>query len=50
MLMSIAAILAVVWLVGLIVGAGSMIHFVLAAAVLVFAYDMFVGRRHHTNV
>ena len=46
MIMALAAILAIVWLVGFIAGAGSMIHFVLMLALAVFVFDMFVGRRH----
>lgn len=47
MLTTIALILAVLWLVGLIAGiAGGFIHFLLLAALIVLAYDLLVGRRH----
>jgi len=42
-----AAILAILWLGGVIGGVGSFIHVLLVAAIIVFLYDMLVGRRHH---
>jgi Family of unknown function (DUF5670) len=46
MLTTIALILAVLWLIGLISGvAGSVIHLVLVAALALLAYDLLVGRR-----
>ncbi len=47
MLMTIAAIIAILWLVGLIAGiGGGLIHLLLVVALAVFLYDMLVGRRH----
>jgi predicted membrane metal-binding protein len=47
MLTTIAIILAVLWLIGMIAGvAGGFIHFLLIAALIVLAYDLLVGRRH----
>jgi hypothetical protein len=47
MLMTIAIVLAVLWLLGLIghVG-GALIHLVLVIALVVFAVHFFTGRRH----
>jgi hypothetical protein len=46
MLTTIALILAVLWLVGLVTGiAGGLIHLVLVAALALLAYDLLVGRR-----
>jgi predicted membrane metal-binding protein len=46
MLTTIALILAVLWLVGLIAGvAGGLIHLLLIAALALLAYDLLVGRR-----
>lgn len=46
MLTTIALILAVLWLVGLIAGVtGGVIHLLLVAALAVLAYDLLVGRR-----
>lgn len=46
MLTTIALILAVLWLIGLIAGvAGGLIHFLLLAALILLAYDLLVGRR-----
>ena len=46
MLTTIALILAVLWLVGMISGvAGSIIHLLLIAALAMLAYDLIVGRR-----
>lgn len=46
MLTTIALILAVLWLLGLIAGvAGGFIHLVLVAALIILAYDLLVGRR-----
>lgn len=46
MLMTIAAVIAVLWLIGLITGVGgSLIHLLLVVAVIVFLYDLLVGRR-----
>ncbi len=46
MLTTIAAVIAVLWLLGLIAGiGGSMIHFLLVVALAVFLYDMLVARR-----
>ena len=46
MLSTIALILAVLWLVGLLTGiAGGIIHLLLVAALVVLAYDLLMGRR-----
>jgi K+-transporting ATPase A subunit len=46
MLMTIAAIIAVLWLLGLVAGiGGGLIHLLLVVALAVFLYDMLVGRR-----
>jgi hypothetical protein len=46
MLTTIAIILAVLWLLGLIGHvAGGLIHLLLVAAVIVLVYDLLVGRR-----
>lgn len=46
MLMTIAAIIAVLWLLGLITGiGGSLIHILLVVAVALFLWDLLVGRR-----
>lgn len=47
MLITIAAILAVLWLLGFIghIG-GGLINFLLLIALLVVLYDFFIGRRH----
>lgn len=47
MLITIAAVLAILWLLGFIgnIG-GSMIHLVLVIAVALFLYDMLMARRH----
>jgi K+-transporting ATPase A subunit len=46
MLLTIAAILAVLWLLGFIgdIG-GGLIHLLLVVALIVFIYNLFVGRR-----
>ena len=47
MLMTIAAVIAVLWLLGLIAGiGGSLIHLLLVVALAIFLYDVVVGRRH----
>lgn len=47
MLTTIALILAVLWLIGLIAGiGGSIIHLLLVAAVVLLAWDLMMGRRH----
>jgi hypothetical protein len=47
MLMTIAAVIAVLWLLGLITGiGGSLINLLLVVAVAVLLYDLFVNRRH----
>lgn len=47
MLMTIAAVIAILWLLGLITGiGGSLIHLLLIVALAVFVYDVFVSRRH----
>jgi predicted membrane metal-binding protein len=44
MLTTIALILAVLWLVGMIAGvAGGLIHFLLIAALIMLAYDLLAG-------
>jgi hypothetical protein len=46
MLTTIAIILAILWLIGVVAGvAGGLIHLVLLAAVIILAYDLLVGRR-----
>jgi hypothetical protein len=46
MLTTIAIILAILWLIGVVSGvAGGLIHLVLLAALIVLAYDLLVGRR-----
>jgi hypothetical protein len=46
MLLTIAAILAVLWLIGLLAHiGGGLIHILLVIAVVVFLYNLFVGRR-----
>lgn len=46
MLTTLAAILAVLWLIGLFAHiAGGFIHLVLLAAIILLAYDLLVGRR-----
>ena len=46
MLTTIAAVIAILWLLGLIVGVGgSLIHLLLVVALAVFLYDVLVGRR-----
>ena len=49
MLMTIAIILAVLWLLGFIgnVG-GGLIHLLLVIALIVFIWDMLANRRHKT--
>jgi 4-hydroxybenzoate polyprenyltransferase len=47
MLMTLAAVLAIIWLIGLIAGVGgAFIHLLLVVALAIFIYDMFVARRH----
>lgn len=47
MLKTIAAVIAVIWLLGLVAEiGGGLIHLLLLAALAVFLYDMFAGRRH----
>lgn len=47
MLLTIAAILVILWILGLLGHiAGAFIHIVLVIAVIVFLYDVFVRRRH----
>jgi hypothetical protein len=49
MLMTLAVIIAVLWLLGLVTGiGGSLIHLLLVAALVVFLYDLFVSRRSST--
>lgn len=46
MLTTIAIVLAVLWLLGIVTGvAGGIIHFLLIAALALLAYDLLVGRR-----
>lgn len=46
MLLTIVAILFVLWLLGLIGGVGgSLIHILLVAAVIIFIYNLIIGRR-----
>jgi predicted membrane metal-binding protein len=46
MLKTIAIILAVLWLIGMLAHvAGGFIHFLILAALIVFAYDLLAGRR-----
>lgn len=46
MLMTIAAVIAVLWLLGLITGiGGSLINLLLVVALAVFLYDVVVNRR-----
>lgn len=49
MLMTIAAILVVLWILGLIghIAAG-FIHILLIAAIVLFIWDVITRRRHHT--
>lgn len=51
MLMTIAAILLVLWILGLIghVAAG-FIHILLVAAIILFIWDVLAGRRRGTSV
>jgi hypothetical protein len=47
MIMTIIAILVLLWLVGLLAHiGGGLIHLLLIVAVIVFIYDHTVGRRH----
>jgi len=47
MLMTIAALLVLLWLIGLIVNiGGGFIHLLLIVAAVVFVYDVLVKRRH----
>jgi hypothetical protein len=47
MLLLIAAILAVLWLAGLLAGVGGgLIHIILVVAAVIFVYHMVAGRRH----
>ncbi|HSH55487.1 MAG TPA: lmo0937 family membrane protein [Candidatus Limnocylindrales bacterium] len=45
MLMTLALILAVLWLLGLIANVGGLVHLLLVIALAVLAYDFLVGRR-----
>lgn len=46
MFMTIAAVIAVLWLLGLISGiGGSLINILLVVAIVVFLYDLLVNRR-----
>lgn len=46
MLLTIAAVLAVLWLLGLLTHiGGGLIHIILVIAVVVFIYNLIVGRR-----
>lgn len=46
MLTTLAIILAVLWLIGVVAHvAGGFIHLVLLAALIILAYDLLVGRR-----
>jgi hypothetical protein len=46
MLTTIAIVLAVLWLLGLVTGiAGGIIHLLLVAALALLAYDLLMGRR-----
>lgn len=46
MLLTIAIILAALWLLGLLGNvAGGLIHLVLVVAIVVFVYDLITGRR-----
>ena len=48
MILTIAAILAVLWLLGLIAHiGGGLIHIILVIAVVMFIYNVIAGRRHH---
>lgn len=50
MLKTIAIILAIIWLIGLIAHvAGGFIHLVLLAALILLAYDLLMGR-HRTHM
>lgn len=47
MLMTLALILAVLWIVGLIANVASgMIHLLLIAAIVLFAWHLIAGRKH----
>ncbi len=47
MLATIAIILVVLWFLGFfVVHVGSLIHLILVIAIIVFAYNLIVGRRH----
>jgi hypothetical protein len=47
MLTTLALVLAVLWLIGLIAGVGgTAVHLLLVAAVIMLAYDLMMGRRH----
>jgi hypothetical protein len=45
MILTIIAVLLLLWLLGIVVHVGSLIHLLLIAAVIVFIYDR-VARRH----
>ncbi|GAC1499397.1 MAG: hypothetical protein NVS1B10_02060 [Candidatus Saccharimonadales bacterium] len=48
MLTTIAVILAVLWLAGFVAHiGGGLIHLILVIALIVFVYDMLVGRRRN---
>jgi len=47
MLWTIIAVLLILWLLGLLGGVGGgLIHLLLVIALVVFIYDMLVGRKH----
>jgi len=51
MLTTIAIILAILWLIGVVAHvAGGFIHLVLLAAVIILAYDLLVGRRRRAHM
>lgn len=45
MLTTIAVVLLVLWLLGLLTNVGGIIHLLLVIALIIFVYDLLVGRR-----
>lgn len=47
MILTIIAVLLLLWLLGIVVHVGAFIHLLLLAALIVFIYDRTVGRSSH---
>jgi hypothetical protein len=45
MILTIVAVLILLWLLGIVIHVGAFIHILLIAAVVIFIYDHTIGRR-----